>query len=149
MNVRRIWIALFCLAVCTVGLADTLKLRDGTVLEGRIQEVGDKYWIKLTSGGTRLINKSDVVSKTIGDVKPVTPEASKTAPGSAARAAAPSAVTGGASFQFTKNKADRVDAPVKAVQLWENFIAKNPSSSDLAAAKGELEKWDALKKDNA
>src|SRR4051812_45474197 len=110
MNVRRIWIAAFCLLLCTVGLADTLKLKDGTVLEGKVQEVGDKYWIKLSSGETKLVNKADVVSKVIGDAKPVVPAAPaapKPDAPAAGKPAVPSAagVAGSANFQSTKLKA--------------------------------------------
>src|SRR5262245_10405414 len=112
MNVRRIWIALFCLAICTVGLADTLKLKDGTVLEGKVQEVGDKYWIKLANGQTRMVNKSEVVSKTIGDVKPATPvpaptEAPKPGAGTPAAPPAGGTVAGTSpAFAAVKSKAD-------------------------------------------
>ncbi|CAN5579087.1 hypothetical protein BH09PLA1_BH09PLA1_14420 [soil metagenome] len=166
MNVRRLWIALFCLLVCTVGLADTLKLKDGTVLEGTVQEIGDRYWIKLVAGGTKFVKKSDVVSRTTGDAKPATPApptptpapatpapatASPAKPGTESSVAPP--VTGNvagtsSSFASIKGKADRVDAPIQAVQLWDAFIAK-AQGADLAAAKGELEKWTAMNKDNA
>ena len=158
MNVRRIWIALFCLAICTVGLADTLKLKDGTVLEGKVVEQPDRYWIKLTDGSSKTVLKKDVASFTKGDAKPVTPEAGKTPPaaGGGSKPGTPITSGGGgggaagsAGYQSIKSKADRVDAAVTAVQLWETFIAKNPTSSDLPAAKGELEKWEALRKDNA
>ncbi|MBC8108442.1 MAG: trypsin-like peptidase domain-containing protein [Anaerolineae bacterium] len=152
MNVRRIWIAMFCLLICTVGLADTLKLKDGTVLEGKIQEAGDKYWIKLTNGETRIVSKADVAQRIVGDAKPSAP-AAPVKPGAAAPP--PSPVASGAvagtsgGFASVKMKADRVDAPIQGVQLWESFIKKSPSAGDLVAAKGELEKWEQLKKDNA
>ena len=66
--IRNTVVALFCLLICTVAvLADTLTLKDGTVLQGKVQEVGDKYWIKLADGGTKMVAKSEVTKFERGD----------------------------------------------------------------------------------
>jgi hypothetical protein len=59
---KNILVALFCLAVCTVCvLADTLRLKDGTVLEGKVIEQPDRYWIKLADGTSKTVLKKDVL----------------------------------------------------------------------------------------
>lgn len=168
MKLKTIVVALFCLTVCTVCvLADTLRLKDGTVLEGKVIEQPDRYWIKLTDGTSKTVLKKDVASLERGDAKPAvpggaTPPANPTkspaTPAGGAGAAtpvpmtpnAPAAAAGATTdFATTKHKADRVDAPIQAVQLWEAFIKGNPKSPDLAAAKTEKDNWEKLKKDNA
>ena len=134
MNVRRIWIALFCLAICTVGLADTLKLKDGTVLEGKVIPFGDSYRIKLASGETRTVAKSQVKEYIVGDAKPAAPAApapkpdakpdSKPGAGALAPPTAGSVAGTSSAFAATKSKADRVDAPIQAVQLWDALSSR-------------------------
>ena len=74
MKLKTIVVALFCLTVCTVCvLADTLRLKDGTVLEGKVIEQPDRYWIKLTDGTSKTVLKKDVASLERGDAKPAVP----------------------------------------------------------------------------
>src|SRR5690349_12406681 len=76
MRLKNVLIALFCLAVCTVCvLADTLRLKDGSVLEGKVIEQPDRYWIKLADGTTKTVLKKDVLSLERGDTKPKVPGA--------------------------------------------------------------------------
>src|SRR5438874_1274579 len=67
-----------------------------------------------------------------------------------AAATAGAAITG-TSFAATKAKADKVESPIIAVQLWEKFIDAKPAPSpaDLEAAKAELANWQKLQKDKA
>jgi tetratricopeptide (TPR) repeat protein len=52
-------------------------------------------------------------------------------------------------FLTVKSKADRVESPIIAVQLWEKYLDMNPPAADLDAAKTELAKWQKLDKDKA
>src|SRR5438105_4679259 len=54
-----------CLCVLILALAvraDTLKLKDGTSLDGKVIDQGTQYWIKDADGQTRLIDKEKVAS---------------------------------------------------------------------------------------
>jgi hypothetical protein len=56
--------------VCVINSAahaDTLKLKDGSTVEGRVIPQGTSYWVKLADGTTKLIPKDQVVSITKGD----------------------------------------------------------------------------------
>ncbi|HEX8522416.1 MAG TPA: trypsin-like peptidase domain-containing protein [Tepidisphaeraceae bacterium] len=131
--------------------ADTLTLSDGSTLEGKVLQQGDKYWIKLSSGESRTVAKSQVTSWNKGDAAAAAPAGgTKTTTidvGSSAGAAAKPGVA--LSFQETKSRAEKVDAPLAAVGLWQSFIDQNPESADLPTAKTELEKWKKLDKDKA
>jgi S1-C subfamily serine protease len=48
-----------------------------------------------------------------------------------------------------KSKADRVESPIIAVQMWEKYLESSPTGADLESAKSELEKWKKLDKDKA
>lgn len=139
------------LAIVAVGLlsvlvlADTVKLKDGTTIEGRVIDQGDKVWVKLSDGTTRIINKSEIASIVKGDAGSVPTAGPATKPtqataGSAAR---------GTSFATTKSRAEKQDSPALAVSIWEKWIDANPQSPELATAKQELEKWNKLHKDEA
>ena len=127
-------------------------------MEGKVIPFGDSYRIKLASGETRTVAKSQVKEYIVGDAKPAAPAApapkpdakpdSKPGAGALAPPTAGSVAGTSSAFAATKSKADRVDAPIQAVQLWDAFIVK-AQGADLVAAKGELEKWTALNKDNA
>src|SRR5262245_99209 len=130
-------------------LADTLTLNDGTTLEGRVAEQGEKYWIKTTDGKSRFIPKNQVKSWNKGSgvpaagasATPATPTAKPDA-GVKDTTDSKSAPAGVAlSFQETKSRAERVDAPLAAVGLWQSFIDANSDSPQLAEARTELEKW--------
>jgi len=169
MRWKNLLVALLCLTICTVCvLADTLHLKDGTTLEGKVIEQPDRYWIKLADGSSKTVLKRDVLSVEKGDAKATPPSIISTpgaagtkapaAPGMPATpgtqpntlgAAAGAGAKASAPFATVKTKADRVDAPVQAVQLWENFLKSNPSPTEAAAAKAELAGWEQKKKDNA
>ena len=118
--------------------ADTLTLADGSVLEGKTRTLGSSVSIKLPDGSVRLIPKDQITAvngKPLGDGP-----AAADKPGGG----------GGASFGEVKQKADRVDAPIVAVSLWERFL-KTPdlSAEDKAAAEAELAGWKALQDSGA
>ncbi len=53
------------------------------------------------------------------------------------------------SFAITKARADHVDSPLIAIQLWQKFIDAKPNATDLASAKTELANWQKLQDENA
>lgn len=137
--IRRIFLALLFVSICAFTvLGDTLHMKDGTTMEGRVIDQGDKYWLKDANGETHMVDKSIVSSWTRGDAAPATPSA-----GGTATPAAPS-YSGSSSFATAKSKADLVDSPIAAVGLWQNFIDGKPSAADLTAAKAELKHWQEL-----
>jgi S1-C subfamily serine protease len=153
---RQIIAGTLVLLIALVGLtayADTLTLKDGSTLAGRVVPQGDRYWVKLESGETKLIPKIDVITwnrapaptpgaAAAGTAAPATPT-----PAVGGSAAPRTAATAG--FSETKSKADRVDAPLAAVGMWQAFIDNNAGSADLPAANAELEKWKKLDADKA
>ena len=118
--------------------AETIKLKDGTVLEGTVIKQGDKYWIKTPDGESRTIPASEV--EVVG-------AAAKQQNDDADGQALPS----NASHEFlaTKRKADAVDTPIAAVSIWQAFIEKSTSESDKQAAQTEMDKWQQLADGNA
>jgi S1-C subfamily serine protease len=138
----RIIAAVICttllLIVASSVRADVLLMKDGSKIEGRVVPQGDQYWVKLSSGGSKMILKADVAdwqhgasaASAGGDVLPI-----------------PASATG--AFNDTKGKADRADAPLTAIGLWQNYIDNNSTAADLPAAKAELERWQKLDKDHA
>jgi S1-C subfamily serine protease len=129
---RRAIAILFLLLAATSARADTLQLKDGTTLEGKVIPQGDRYWIKPSDGESRMIAKADVTQWTHGDSAE-----SRGATGSTA------------DFAATKSKADRLDVPLAAVALWQSFIDENAASPDLAAAKKEKALWQQRVDDHA
>ncbi len=134
-------------------LADTVTLKNGTVIEGTVIKFGDKYRVKTSDGQTKIIPESEVASviKSTPGVSgamavPAVPGAPSPESGVAAGPVAKAAT---AAFAAAKARADTVDAPILAVTIWEKFIDSNPTPPDLDAAKAELEKWKKLQKDNA
>lgn len=141
--------SLLCITFASLAAASqTVVLKNGKTFTGELRKIGNNYRLVLPDGTAQLFPVTDVVTidgKPVGGDAPATPAA----PGAAKAPAA--GVPGNASpaFKTTKSKADRVDAPVAAVQLWEDYIEANPQSADLEAAKAEKATWDKLYKDNA
>lgn len=141
--------AMLCLlASCAIALADTVVLKDGTSVQGTIIKFGNQYRVKQADGTTKIIPEAEV--------KQIIKGGTGAAAGSGAAPSAgkppvtsPPTAAGGASFQATKSKADRVEAPIVAVSIWEKFIDSNAKSPDVPAAKLELEKWQKLQKESA
>jgi S1-C subfamily serine protease len=134
-------LGLFIFVSVVSAASSRVELTDGTVLVGEVKKSGNSYSIRMPDGSVKLVSAARI--KTI-DGKPI--EANPAggnaagAGGAGAGAAAP-AVGGSAPFQSTRGKADRMDQPVTAVDLWERFIAANPNSPDLDKAKAELAIW--------
>src|SRR5438105_1128974 len=150
MNFRNIF-AVLCLVVFSAVLcADTLTLKDGSTVDGKVIQQGEKYWVKLADGTTKYVAKSEVTNWTKAEAgkapavsAPVgTPIAPKGAPDASAAAQS-------VSFAAVKAKAEGVDSPVLAVQVWQKFVDSKPPAEELAAANAELAKWQQLQKDNA
>ena len=121
------------MSLWTIARADTLHLKDGTSITGRVMDMGDKYWVKDADGVSHTIAKTDVNSVEKGD-----------AAGSSVPSAGSSA-TGGRpkTFASEKAKADAVETPITAVGIWQSYIDSKPAPApaDLTAAKGELKRW--------
>jgi hypothetical protein len=133
--IQRIFMAVLLICVCTFAvLADTVKLKDGTSIQGKVIDQGDKYWVKDNNGETHLIDKDSVLSWTRGS--------------GGADAAGPAAGTatysGSAGYAAVKTKADMVDTPIAAVGIWQAYIDGKPSAADLTAAKAELKRWQEM-----
>jgi hypothetical protein len=133
-------------------LADTIRLNDGTIIQGRVIEQGDKYWVKNEEGDTQVIDKSLVKSITKEGAASIGASGSGTSSiGSTSIGSTPSTPgsTGSSSFAAVKSKASLVDSPIAGVGLWQTFIDSKPSAADLAAAKLELANWQKLVDGNA
>lgn len=112
--------------------ADTIKLNDGTLLQGVAIQQGENYWIKTTDGGTRTVPMSAVASITKGSAGPATP------------AAPPAPTTGGPEFTATQRKVEAVLSAAAAVKLWQQFMDANPTDASIPAAQAELTRWRKL-----
>jgi len=147
------------LSVVIVGLlasstfaADLIVLADGTILEGNIRRSGGMYRIATTDGQIKFVPAADVITingKPANQVTPTTPGASgnnPSVPGQSGGAAAAGKTDG---FRDAKNRADRVEEPILAVTIWEDFVAKNPANADIELAKEELKLWQTRQKENA
>ncbi len=126
--------------------ADTLKLKDGAHLDGKVMDAGTGYWVKLADGSSRTVPKDSVQEWVRGDAGATPASASA---GSLAGRGQAAALPGGAPFAAVKAKADRVDTPIQAVGLWQSFIDTHPSAADAAAAKQQLAYWNQLMNGNA
>ena len=154
-----VFLLVYALAVPAV-LADWVKLKDGTVLEGTVIPRGDgSFWVKSSDGTTPHGRRRQTCSPTARAHPPSPPRrqapttpAAKAGPPAATPAAPPQPVLpppakpGGVvlSFSGTKARANSVETALAAVTIWQQFVDKNPTSPDLPAAKEELAKWKAL-----
>lgn len=127
----------------SAALADHVKLKDGTTIEGVALKEGDKYWVKAYDGSSRFIDANDIASiQTAPD--PAASSAGTSAPASADRAAAASGTWRDPASTPVRYQAERVDSPLAAVAIWQQFIDNNPSSPDLQLAQSEKDRWKAL-----
>jgi len=127
---------------------DVVVLNDGTEIEAvTVIAKPDSYWLKLANGETRTIVRSQV--KEVRKGAAATAKPAGTAPAKSATAT-PTATSGSSNgFKYIKSRADKVDAPISAVAMWEKWLEANPKSPDIEIAKVELEKWQKLQKDDA
>src|SRR5256885_10765537 len=138
MRMRNILLIVLCLGlIVSVAPGDTLTMKDGTKVEGRVIPQGERDWVKLPDGSTKYIDKDKVAGLTKGD----SPTAPSTPAGATSKPATPGAT---ATFASVKSKAELVDTPLLAVQMWQKFIDAKPSAPDLAQANAELSKWQKL-----
>jgi S1-C subfamily serine protease len=133
-------IVVFVALLARMALADTLTMKDGTKVEGRVIPQGDRYWVKLADGSTKYIEKDKVASFSKGDSPSAAPVPASVAGG----ATKPASPASSGSFASVRSKAELVESPDLAVQMWQKFIDANPSPADLAQAKTELSKWQKL-----
>jgi S1-C subfamily serine protease len=134
--IHRIWLALLCVTIVAfAALGDTIHLKDGTTIDGRVIDQGDKYWVKDASGQSRFVDKTDVLSVTQSTAPAAIPTAAGNSP------AARPAYAGSGNFSTVKLKANQSETAIAAVGLWQAFIESKPSATDLAGAKVELKHW--------
>ena len=161
---RRLLIGCACVTATAVGVCclsgvpaargDTLQMKDGTSLSGRVMDAGSNYWVKGGDGQTHTVAKDTVKQWVHGDAAPAAAAAAPTdAAGTSAASQAgrgqAASLPGSGSFKAVKAKADRVDTPMQAVALWQSFIDNKPPAADAAAAKTELAYWTQLVNGNA
>src|SRR5439155_7819938 len=132
MRIRTILSSVLCLVILSLAaatLADTLVMKDGTRIDGRVVEQTDKYWVKSDSGPAKIVPKTDVAEwKGGSSATPAAPALASPTAGASAVPAAPAGASLG--FAETKSKADRAEAPLVAIGLWQNFIDSNTTSPD-------------------
>ncbi|MFT3787165.1 MAG: hypothetical protein QM770_13515 [Tepidisphaeraceae bacterium] len=131
-------IALLLAATVNLAGASRVELKDGTVLNGEVKKMGGSYSVRLPDGSSKLISASQIKSI---DGQPI----GGATDGGGGATSAPASL----GFASVKSKADRVEKPVSAVDLWQRFIKDNASSPDLDKAKAELTAWQKLYDDQA
>src|SRR4051812_20953032 len=95
MRIANIAFALLAIAVLiSAAAADTLTLKDGTTVEGKVIPQGNRYWVKLADNTTRYINKDDVSTWTKAEAGKGTASASAVASGGSASASASASPAG-------------------------------------------------------
>lgn len=144
-------VAAACLTIAGMSFAASkIELRDGTTVLGEVKKLGGSYQIVKTDGTRVIIPASEILridGKPVGSAEagagtPVQPSqpGAKPVPGNDPASNA---------FKTAKSKADRSEAPIVAVQLWDAFIEQYPKSALIEDAKKEREAWDKLYKDKA
>ena len=161
---RRLLIGSVCAAAAIAfaggpSWADTLQLKDGTSLQGRVMDAGTNYWIKDADGHSQTVPKESVQQWVKGDaagaatVGPTAGPAAASATAEGGRGAAATlpggAMAGGASFKAVKAKADKCDTPIQAVALWQSYLDAHPPAADAPPAKEQLAYWQQLVNGNA
>ena len=136
---RNVVLGAACVGLFSMTLvADTLKLKDGTSVQGRVIDQGEKYWVKEADGTSKLVDKDQVQTWTKGDADATpTPAAAGTGGGGGGGASIPA----GAGFTQVKAKADRSDSAIAAVGMWQAYVDSKPSAADLKAARAEVAQW--------
>jgi S1-C subfamily serine protease len=120
--------------------ADTVTMKDGTVIQGVVITQGDKYWIKKVDGNTQTVAIADVASLTKGAGTSTTPGA----PGAAA-----GVPDNSGEFTAAQRKVSDVSTALQAVKIWQAFLDKFPTDPNAAAAQAELDRWKGMAKQRA
>ena len=160
----KLLVATLAAAAVAVGLlappawSATVKLTDGTVLEGTVEPIGSGSYVKVTldDGGLKMLPADKIESvdgQPFGNAaaKPDTAAAADAdAPARGPAAAVPDAGQFRADYDRILDRAERVDEPVKAVDMWERFLAQDGVPEALGtSAQRELDRWKLLYKDGA
>ena len=159
-NLTRAILATLAAAAIAVGLlapaawSATIKLTDGTVLEGTVEPIGSGSYVKvnLDDGGLKMLPADKIESvdgEPYGNAAPAVP-AGDAAAGGGAAAALPDAGRIRADYDRILERSERVDEPVKAVDMWERFLAQDGLPEALkTSAERELARWKQLYTDGA
>ncbi|HEX4054637.1 MAG TPA: trypsin-like peptidase domain-containing protein [Tepidisphaeraceae bacterium] len=125
--------------IVSAAWAGKIVMKDGTVLEGTVIKTADGYWVKTSDGTTKTVAAEDVQSVDNGDSD------------SAASPDAGSVATDDASvaFRTAQDHASEAESALAAVSIWQKFVDKYPDSSDIPAARQELDRWKKLATDGA
>jgi tetratricopeptide (TPR) repeat protein len=146
--------ALLCVLTAPAALADRVRLKDGTVLEGTVIPQSYGYWVKTADGQTHKVLSANVASVEKADAPAGAGSGTGTgvAPAAPAAAATPAAAAPvrptsrpALNFSATKAKAATVESALAAVTYWQQYVdSAAPSDPNLPAAKVELAKWKKL-----
>ena len=134
--------------------ADVVHLEDGTTITGEVKKIGSSYMIKTPDGRMQLVPEAKVTKVDTGDAASpggTTPGAAKATASAGTAGASSAGATGFTGDYWTlKNRADRVEEPVRAVTLWERHLArKDLGKAERDSAERELKNWKALYAANA
>ncbi|MDP9172259.1 MAG: trypsin-like peptidase domain-containing protein [Planctomycetota bacterium] len=127
--------------ICTQTWGAKLVLNDGTIVEGTITRQGDDYTVKAADGTTQTVSAGDVKSFEF-DPAPSSDSSSTDSSDSTKAETTPA-------FRAAKNRANDVEAALAAVAIWQEFVDKNPDSTDLPLAQEELKRWKTLANQSA
>lgn len=141
---------LVLLACVVFADAATVKLKDGTVIEGEVKKVGGSFSVKDSSGSLKLIPSADILSidDPTGKITFGTP-AAPAAPGAPGGAPAGGTSATSAEFEATARAAERSDTPIVAMTYWQKYIDEHPNAFDLKQAQAELQRWTKMAEQGA
>ncbi len=131
------WLCIVLMAfLVALAPAATVKLKNGTVVEGEVKKMGGSYSVKTKDGTLKLIPANDIDS--IDD-----PTGAVTGPG------APGGGMTTGDFDSVARAADACSNPLIAVTLIQKYIDEHPKGPNLDQAKAELKKWQDMARDGA
>jgi S1-C subfamily serine protease len=106
-----------------VSLADTITLRDGTVIEGTAIQQGDRYWIRSADGKSRFAAVSEVSSIVPSRPPPATQSDEP------------------ATIRAVRYQAAGATCPLAALAVWMKFADGKIDAQDAATAREQIEVW--------
>ncbi len=145
---RLVSVLLLALALlANVALAATVKLKDGTVLEGEVKKMGGSFSVKTKDGALKLIPANDIQS--IDDPTGKVSLGGSTPSGGGSSAPATGGGFNTPDFDTVARAAERSDNPIVAMTFWQKYIEENPKAPDLKKAEAELKRWQDMAENGA